>query len=585
MPICNDARSPLGRDERADLLIMSDFLRTRGAQQPGSPDGPVDASRDDPAHEELHSVEVATRTYPTIPVATWWDLRRRFQRAIPDAVDIEFLQTVLGVRKALAKNLRRQLIALGLVDEASRPTELAARWRIDADYPVACQDIVTHSYPRELREFCAPPAPERARVEGWFERNANVGKAAAARMATFYLLVAAADPKGHGGGREPAGRAEEREDPNPAAPRPASIPDPEAEVRPDRSLPPARRNSGYARERNRYLVRHWVLIVIGMLIGGLAGFGAASMRPDRYVAQTTVVATKSHVPDAEFGPVAKIVFSSAPVLQPIIDQLGLSDTPASLVASGSLGAQSESTRPVLSISARSADPQRAEALAAAATNSFVAVAEEKGLGTFAAFESGPATLESHRTGQLVLLGFIGGAVIAILLLVTTFFLRDPVVSEEDARREFSPDVAFRVAVSSRRTPTDDEGRDRQEATAFDVWPSRVVSSLVETIQGRGDGRDPCAVITTGGGSAWAGEAVARTLEARASGHDGGRRSSHGFTIASSDEPGLSETLAVCDPVVTIVPIGTPGRSVRRVDEEIRALGTRFQVLVLVDPRR
>ncbi len=530
----------------------------------------------------------ARRTYPTIPSATWWDLRRRFQRSIPDTVDAEFLQTVLGVRKTLAKNLRRQLISIGLVDAAGTPTELAAKWRTDAGYAAACQQILTHSYPQELRELCPPPTPERTRLEGWFERNANVGATAAGRMATFYLLIAAADPKGWRGEGPAAGRARKREDAKsetgPTATRSVSVPDADAEVRPERSWSPARRTE-YAHARNRYLARRWFAIAIAMLIGGLAGFGAAAAKPDRYVAKTTVVATKRSVPADQFGSVAATVFSTSSVLQPIIDHLGLTDTPASLLASGTLHAESVSTGPVLLISARSADPQRAEDLADAATSSFVAVAQQKGLGTFAPFESGPATLESHQTGLLVLLGVLGGAVIAILIVVTMFFLRDPVISEEDALREFSPDAAFRLAVSSRRTPTDQEGDGPRDAEGFDVWPSGIVSSLVETVHDRSDGRDPCAVIAAGSDSAWAAEAIAHTLDVRAWGRDAHRGSSDGFTITSSDDPGLSELLATSDPVVTIVPIGTPSRSVRRVDEELRALGTRFEVLVLVDPRR
>ena len=36
------------------------------------------------------------RSYPGIPVRNWWDLRRRFQQAVPRQVDSDYLQSVLG---------------------------------------------------------------------------------------------------------------------------------------------------------------------------------------------------------------------------------------------------------------------------------------------------------------------------------------------------------------------------------------------------------------------------------------------------------------------------------------------------------
>jgi hypothetical protein len=83
---------------------------------------------------------------------------------------------------------------------------------------------------------------------------------------------------------------------------------------------------------------------------------------------------------------------------------------------------------------------------------------------------------------------------------------------------------------------------------------------------------------------WAAEAVARELEidTRSDGSDQG--SPDGFSISSSD-PALAEILASRETVVTIVTAGTPRRSLRRVEDELRALDIRSQILVLVDPFR
>jgi hypothetical protein len=344
---------------------------------------------------------------------------------------------------------------------------------------------------------------------------------------------------------------------------------------------------GYARIRNRYLARRWVVITFAMVVGGLAGFGWAASRPDVYVAQTAVIATESDITADQVGSVAATAFSTDAVLQPVIDRLGLDATPESLLASGTLHAETVSSGPVLLISGRSSDAQRAEDLANAATDSFVEVAREKGLGTFAPFDSlGPATARSHEAGLFVLLGALAGALLAILTLATAFFLRDPVVSEDDARREFAPDAAFRLAVGPRRTSPDDDAEPEGEDPAFEVWPSVVFGSLWATVDDRAgrDGHEACAVLVAGSDADWAAQAVARRLEMRASRRGLIRRSSDGFSISSTD-PRLPEFLATRDTVVAIVPSGTPRRSLRRVEEELQAFDTGFHVLVLVDPRR
>ena len=135
-------------------------------------------------------------TYPSLPVRTWWDLRNRFQQSPPSKVDSDYLQSVLGVQEGHASNLMGPLTALGLIDEAGKPTDVAEDWRHDETYAQACKKIVEAVYPTALREALPPPGPDRGEVEKWFARNAHVGTGAAGKMATTYLLIAAADPAG-----------------------------------------------------------------------------------------------------------------------------------------------------------------------------------------------------------------------------------------------------------------------------------------------------------------------------------------------------------------------------------------------------
>ena len=596
--------------------------------------------------------DVTRRSYPSISAKDWWGLRGRVRQSIPETLDADFLRTALGVGEKHAENMIRQLLGVGLIDQSGAPTELANQWRDDAGYPVACRRILQQIYPHALLDASPPPRPNPAVVKEWFATNTNAGRIAAARMASFYAVVAAADPGGRRR-RSPSIRdvdpARAKTTPNAEPPRESpKVPDPRAPrektkssdagparesartgeagpardqtIRPDagrvrektkapdagsagaravgderprsagarpgdrRWMPPSpgtpSRESTFAQARNRYVVSHWRVVALSILMGGIAGFAQAELMPDVYVAETAVIATVSDVTADQIGPIAETAFSTDPVLQPVIDQLDLQGTPASLISTGALEARSLSDGPALLITGRASDPILAADLANAATDSFVAVAEAKGLGTFASFESaGPGTLEPHQPARLVLLGVLAGAGVSLVVLVTMFFLRDPVVTEESARMDFQADAAFRLRVRERRSAG---GTDElHQADAFDVWPRAALNSLWETIRER-DGRGACAVIVSGGDAEWAAAAVARKLESRLENQGQRRGRLDGFSFSSTD-PRLPEVLEASNAVVAIVPSGSPRRSLRRVDEELNGLGVRFRVLVLVDP--
>lgn len=537
--------------------------------------------------------EVTKRRYPSITISarSWWDLRRRFRQSIPGRVDADFLQSALGVGERRAKNVIAQLKALGMIDETGVPSDLAIQWRDNAGYTAACRRMMSQTYPQGLRDDSPPPAPDRGKVEEWFVRNGNVGKDAAARMAAFYCLLAAADPRAQ---RAQAANAldtprapiaSRRAAGDGKRPRPAAGPFGEPSIETPPSSEEVSTEPSYARARNRYVVRRWRVVVISMVVGGIAGFLLASSAPDVYVAQGAVIASDTTIAPDQLGVVTETAFSTDEVLQPVIDRLGLDATPASLLASGVLEARSVSGGPALLISGRAADPQLAAELANAATASFVAIAEQKGLGDFASFEgAGPGRPEPHQAGLLVLLGILAGAGISLLVLVTMFFLRDPVVTEERARMDLHADAAFRLRVRQRRS-LDGEG-EHPEDDAFDVWPRAALVSVGDTIRERAqrDGRGACAVIVGGGDGEWAAAGVARELESRVVDQASWHGRSNGFSVSSRD-PRFPEILESRDAIVAIVVTGSPRRSLLRVDDELHGLGIGFRIVVLVEPSR
>lgn len=141
--------------------------------------------------------ENGRRSYPKLPVRNWWDLRQRFGQSYPKAVDVDYLQSVLGLTsKGSAQNLISPLRALGLIDEEGRPTERANEWRSDEGYKKACSEMFESVYPSSLRDAFPGPSPDVVGVKAWFQRNLRVGDAAAGGMASIFALIAEADPSG-----------------------------------------------------------------------------------------------------------------------------------------------------------------------------------------------------------------------------------------------------------------------------------------------------------------------------------------------------------------------------------------------------
>ncbi len=135
-------------------------------------------------------VDTERRSYPKVPARNWYDLRRRMKQALPPAITIDYLQSVLGLEAPSARNLIAPLRALGLIDDDGRLTDLAHEWRTDEGYADACGKILGAVYPQDLLAAFPPPEPDRDGLVRWFIRNARVGEGTAKQFAGFYLMMA-----------------------------------------------------------------------------------------------------------------------------------------------------------------------------------------------------------------------------------------------------------------------------------------------------------------------------------------------------------------------------------------------------------
>ncbi len=144
-------------------------------------------------------------SYPILPIAHWWALRKRFKQSIPGVVTEGYLATVLSMEANSARaNVLPYLKTLGIIDEEGKTTDRAKEWRDDGSYPAVCKAILKEVYPEELLDAVTDSA-QRKQAESWFSRKTGAGNTAVARMAVLYCLLLQADASKQSG--EKAGRA------------------------------------------------------------------------------------------------------------------------------------------------------------------------------------------------------------------------------------------------------------------------------------------------------------------------------------------------------------------------------------------
>jgi Family of unknown function (DUF5343) len=132
------------------------------------------------------------KSYPRLPANIWWGLRDEFKRSVSRVVNVSYLSAKFDWSERSAANIPPNLRALGLIDEAGRPTELAHAWRDDSTYKEACAQILDRVFPDALTAF--PVAdPDQAELQRWFAARTLSGDSAALQMARFFKLLASGE--------------------------------------------------------------------------------------------------------------------------------------------------------------------------------------------------------------------------------------------------------------------------------------------------------------------------------------------------------------------------------------------------------
>ena len=165
-------------------------------------------------------------SFPVIPIAHWWVLRKKFKQSIPGVVTDNYIASVLNMQLSSARaNVLPALKATKIIDGDGKPLERAKRWRDDAQYSKVCEEIRHDIYPEELLTGIPNPSSDRAAAESWFANHTGGGQAAVRKIAQFYILLSEADPSKAPSDSEATTKAKPQVKTTPKTKKPMSLPD------------------------------------------------------------------------------------------------------------------------------------------------------------------------------------------------------------------------------------------------------------------------------------------------------------------------------------------------------------------------
>lgn len=280
--------------------------------------------------------------------------------------------------------------------------------------------------------------------------------------------------------------------------------------------------------------RRWRWVVVGAVVGALLGVGSTFTRSDAWVADSLVVLTDARIPPEEFSDVAVAIFPTDAVLGTVVDDLGVDETPGSLISSGALRVQPAPGGLAVRVVARTQEEGLSVALANAAAAALAEVGEKNGLGDMAQFPVQDARSEKDPLVASTLAGAIIGAAVAIGAIGVRSMLRRG--GGTDVERA-GADVTLWVRVAPAAG-----GR-----TSVEVEPPAALRGLWEGfLDASSDGGSITGLRLDDGPSGWAVLGVAAELDRLASKGGGGR----GIEWTSASQPvpdDASDRIAVVAP--------------------------------------
>nr|MBA2601171.1 hypothetical protein [Actinomycetota bacterium] len=239
------------------------------------------------------------------------------------------------------------------------------------------------------------------------------------------------------------------------------------------------------------LRRYWPLILICVVGGTAIATLYARSLPVVYTAESVVVIARSTIPVDDVSNVAETIFQTDAVLDPVLEELDLDETPVSLLSTEQLSASSN-VEGALEITATANSPEDAIDLANSAAESFESVSELRNIGQFSVFPAIGGNRVEPSLREAIALGPVVGAVVGFVLAFLWVLLRRPVTSEAQAVDRLHAESCMTIRVRALSTPWSK----KRPSEASAIRPQSAVLSLASTVRGAhpGGGEIPCVIV-------------------------------------------------------------------------------------------
>jgi hypothetical protein len=313
----------------------------------------------------------------------------------------------------------------------------------------------------------------------------------------------------------------------------------------------------------RPIVRYWWVIATASLIGAVVGFAIAQARAPLYEARAVVIGSDSPIQSDSFGSLAKLLFATDAVIQPVVDSLGLDTTVRSLLANDRLEVEEVPRTVAVWVIGRSQDPEVASELANTAADSFASVGTERGMGTLEVFDPAavPTSKPSTQTVATVVAGALVGGSLGLAATLLFIFLTRPVLSRVEALRAFPAPASFSVKV-----PAPILSRLKRRTTTRQRGTPKVVTAIWRAT-GDDTGSSPsvlcCRVDRPGLPKRATREFLARLAPERGD--------SNSFRCLTAKDNGLFQALRESNALIAVVSAGASAHALHRLHEDTASL--------------
>ena len=174
-----------------DLETVLDAAASAATKKSGS------SKKKDSKSDSLISKLIPEKTaYPQFSEKTYWAIREKFQKNIPEKVTASTLTNPTGLKADTIKSTVLPAMELMGLLKDGKPTTKLKSWVNDNKYEDTCESIRNAVYPSSLTKLDFNTKTQQASIISWFKKNADVSETTAKKMLAVYLLLAAPKLKG-----------------------------------------------------------------------------------------------------------------------------------------------------------------------------------------------------------------------------------------------------------------------------------------------------------------------------------------------------------------------------------------------------